>query len=123
VTDTLGFSGTVTDDHWHALANAYYRAKGEAPETVYMPDVEKRQQSGMAYVWGWQDRAGETDSTVSLAFGYAYGLHALTYHLEQSCVLRSVGECWERWQDLTDPGRFTEEDFVSYIADGFGRSL
>lgn len=90
--------------NWQIDAALYCGARDELKTKHYcsdtlLGDLEKRQQMGMAYVWGWQDREGECDSDIALAFGYAYGLHAAEYMLEQSCMMRSVQDAWRRWSE------------------------
>lgn len=104
--------GTPTCEHptGHAAGaandagNAYFdglrtlREHGSAQSLRVVRDVERAQAMGMAYVWGWQDREGECDSDVSLAFGYAYALHALDFETGSSVFKRNVKDAFERWR-------------------------
>lgn len=101
---------TVTDTEWNRAATEFFDRRRELSEQL-RADAEKRQQMGMAYIWGRQDAIAEhtgddsgIDSTIALAFGYAYGLHAIDYFTEQTFLLRNVKDAFERWnrgEDMT----------------------
>lgn len=89
--------------NWNALASEFFERRAQLSDQL-RADAEARQSMGMAYVWGRQDAIAdinqddsERDSTRALAFSYAYGLHAIDYYTERTCLLRNVQDAYRRW--------------------------
>lgn len=77
--------------NWQNAAEAYYEAYHEAGDHARIAG-ERGAREGMAYVWGWQDARGESDSEVGLAFGYVRGLEVLAFETGQSFHLGPVAD-------------------------------
>lgn len=53
----------------------------------------------VGYVWGYQDgsRSAERDTDTSIAFGYAFGIHALMHIREAAPSRRNIGDAYRAW--------------------------
>lgn len=54
-------------------------------------------ETGRFYAWGRQDAIGTVETSASIAFGDAYGLHVFKFELEQSTYQQNVRAFYEEW--------------------------